>query len=96
MVHQEPTTQAARIAVEFLTLWIQPEAEARAEATTYIEQRLSEPDAPSYQDVLAGHLELARLLLFRCAVQESACPDHLFRDVQAILQQMAPKLPEDR
>ena len=42
VVHQEPTTQAARIAVEFLTLWIQPEAEARAEATTYIEQRLSD------------------------------------------------------
>jgi hypothetical protein len=94
-VHQEPTTEATRIAVEFLTLWIQPEAQARAEATAYIEQRLSEPGTPPIEEVLAGHLNLARLLLFRCAVQESNCPDDLFRDVQAILQQMSPSLPED-
>jgi len=94
-VHQQPTTQATRIAVEFLTLWIQPDAEARAEATAYICQRLTEPDALPIEDVLAGHLNLARLLLFRCAVQESNNPDDLFRDVQAILQQMSPSLPDD-
>lgn len=89
----EPTA-ATRIAIEFLTLWIEPGTEARLTAARHIASVLREPGGEDLDSIVAGHLNLAMLLLFMLAKERGATEGYVFVLSRDIIRDLSRGLPE--
>ncbi|SNX88463.1 hypothetical protein SAMN06272735_8914 [Streptomyces sp. TLI_55] len=88
-------TQAVRYAIEFLTVYLERDDEAKhAEAARYIAERLTGPDALDPLHVIRGQLYLNELLLLFLVRAEGAPPDRLRKAATEWLQANSPLFPE--
>lgn len=84
-----PATRVTRVAIECLTLWLEPGPEARQQAAVHIAD-VVRADDPHL--IIAGHLNLAMLLLLELVAAQGA--EDLMAAGRAYLQTMSPSLPE--
>ncbi len=89
----EPTA-ATRIAIEFLTLWIEPGTKARLTAAEHIASVLREPGGDDLDGVVAGHLNLAMFLLFMLAKERGATEGEVLAMSRDIIRDLSRGLPE--
>ena len=88
-----------RVAIEMLTLWMEPGEEARRHAVEHIWEILDAPTDEQFRKnvagVVAGALNLTHLLLLRLAQKEGAESDEEIALMAGeILRSMSPQLPE--
>jgi hypothetical protein len=88
---KEPTSNT-RLAVEFLTLWLERD---RAAAAEHIAHVLNDPEEPDAASIIAGLLNLNMLTLLQLAKAQGAKTDEeLYDRAGEILRDLAPHLPE--
>ncbi len=96
----EPNAATAntRVAIELLTLWLEPGEEARYRAAAHILQVLGEPTDEGAlahaTEVVAGLLNLSMLLVVRLAHEQGADRDAMLEVAGDILRAIAPNIPE--
>lgn len=88
------TTGATRVAVEFLTLWLEPGDAARRAAAEHIFEVLNQAGNPPAEAVIAGQLNLSMLLLLTLARERGHEAATLLDAGRAILRELAVKLPD--
>jgi hypothetical protein len=87
-----PATDATRIAVEFLTLWLHSDRTAAAE---HIDRVLKDPDGPTKDHAVVGLLNLAMLLLLQLAREQGASTYQEINDrASIVLAELSLALPE--
>jgi hypothetical protein len=84
-------TDATRVAIEFLTLWMEDDREA---AARHIFGVTSGMDEPQRAEVIAGLLNLNMLTLFELAGASGAGADEIQQWAGDHLRNMSPELPE--
>ena len=89
MDHVPPTTAHTRIAVECLTLWLEPD---RVGAALHI--ALLKQDADEADEMIVGLLNLSHKLLLKLARERGATPYDLRDKAREILCDLSLKLPE--
>jgi hypothetical protein len=89
MTTPNPATDATRVAIEFLTLWIGPDRQFAAE---HIVQVTHDPDGPGSTQAIVGLLNLSMLLALQLAKANGAT-DYLAW-VGDHLRRMSPDLPD--
>ena len=85
----QPTTAYARVAVECLTLWLEPDRVSAALHVALLKQDPGESDA-----MVVGLLNLSHLLLLELARERGAVAGEDSLGALAILQDLSLKLPE--
>ena len=78
-----------RVAIEFLTLWMEPDRQFAAE---HITQALGDPGTPGRDHAIAGLLNLSMILAIELA-QANGAEDHLAW-VADHLRRMSPEIPD--
>lgn len=92
MSEMTPATAATRVAIEFLTLWLEPD---RQRAAAHIRTALGDPDGPDAASIIAGQCDLAMLLVFMLAKDRGAITaDQLRITAGEILGELSQDLPE--
>lgn len=86
----DASLDATRIAIEFLTLWLEPD---RAGAAAHISDVLKAPVGPSAEHVIAGLLNLNMFTIYQLAKASGAEPDSYRAWAGAYLQRLSPNLP---
>jgi hypothetical protein len=87
-----PATDATRVAVEFLTLWLDPDRTAAAE---HIDRVLETPEGPTKDHAVVGLLNLAMLLLLQLAREQGASTyEEITSRARLILAELSIALPE--
>jgi hypothetical protein len=90
----EPT-DAARIGVEFLTLWLRPGTEARHDAAAHISSVLFDEDGPGAVKIIAGLLNLNMVVLMDFMKEKGATSgDEATEMAGNYLRGLSPQLPE--
>jgi hypothetical protein len=85
-------TGTTRIAVEFLTLWMQSDRKGAAE---HIARVRHDPQGPGVDAIITGLLNLNMLTLFKLATAQGATTTESFYETAtAILRDMSRMLPE--
>jgi hypothetical protein len=87
-----PATASTRVAIEFLTLWMESGDTARLSALQYIQRVLNEPDGPSAMSVISGLLNLSMFLLYELAEAQGA--EDLQQRANEYLRNLSAQLPE--
>jgi hypothetical protein len=95
MSEEKPATDAARIAVECLTLWLEPGPFARAKAVKHITD-IRNASAASADEVIAGLLNLSMMPVIDLAIQRGATQDDALDRAGDILRDWSPRLPDGR
>jgi hypothetical protein len=85
-------TNATRIAIECLTLWMEPGEEARRNAAEHISKLRHDPGGPGADPIIVGLLNLSMLLVLQLAKAEGA--DDIAKRAGEILRELSPQLPE--
>lgn len=87
-------TEATRVAIECLTLWLEPGQEARHRAAEHIADVT--PDTESKNQLIGGLLNLSMLLVLKLAKETNpaATDDDLLERAGDILRHWSPRLPE--
>ena len=88
-----PTTAATRVAIEFLTFWMEPGEDAPRPAAEHIERVLDHP-TPAQAEAIAGLLNLSTLLVVSLAKAWGAADDDVGERAGEILRELSPHLPE--
>jgi hypothetical protein len=88
-----PTTAATRVAIEFLTLWMEPGDDAPRPAAKHIDGVLDHP-TPAQAEAIAGLLHLNVLLVASLARAWGASEDDVALRAGEILRDMAQHLSE--
>lgn len=88
------TTGATRVAVEFLTLWLEPGDAARRAAAEHISEVLNQAGNPPTEAVIAGQLNLSMLLLLTLARERGHEAATLLDAGRTILRELAVRLPD--
>ena len=92
MRERNSATAATRVAIELLTLYMEPDLERAAD---HIRMALGDPDGPDPVSIIAGQCNLAMLLVFRLARERGAITaDQLRIRAGEILQELSQDLPE--
>jgi hypothetical protein len=92
MSEMNPATAGTRIAVEFVTLWMEQDRLCAAERIARI---LNDPDTPDAPFIVAGQCNLAMLLVLMLAKERGAITaDQLRTEAGEILQELSRDLPE--
>ena len=92
MSEMNPATAGTRIAIEFVTLWMEQDRLCAAE---HIARILNDPDTPGAPLIVAGQCNLAMLLVFMLARERGArTADQLRTRAGEILQELSQDLPE--
>ena len=91
MSEMNPATTGTRIAVEFVTLWMEQDRLCAAEHITRI---LNDPDTPGAPLIVAGQCNLAMLLVLMLAKERGAGADDMKDKAREILQGLSRDLPE--
>jgi hypothetical protein len=82
-------TAATRVAIELLTLYLEPDLER---AAAHIRTALGDPDGPDPVSIIAGQCNLAMILVLELAKAEGA--EDLRERAGEILQELSRELPE--
>ena len=80
-----------RVAVECVTLWLEPD---RQSAAKYIAHLRHDPDAPGADTMIAGLVSLSHLLVVMLAKERGAAAGDLVEKARGILQGLSRGLPE--
>jgi hypothetical protein len=91
MSEMNPATVGTRIAVEFVTLWMEQDHLCAAERIARI---LNDPDTPGAPLIVAGQCNLAMLLVLMLAKERGAGADDMMDKAREILQGLSRDLPE--
>ena len=92
MSEMNPATGNTRVAIEFLTLWLEPD---RQRAAAHIRMALGDPDGPDAAGIIAGQCNLGMLLVLMLAKERGAISaDQLRTEAGEILQDLSRDLPE--
>jgi hypothetical protein len=87
-------TGSTRVAIEFLTLWLEPgEQGARRQTADHIARVLYE-EGEDPVSVIAGQLNLGMLLVLRLAKERGATEADMFQKAADILRDLSRRLPE--
>jgi hypothetical protein len=89
MTEMNPATAATRIAIEFLTLFLEPDLE---HAATHISMALGDPDGPDAVSIIAGQCNVGMILVLELAKAQGA--EDLYERAGEILQELSRQLPE--
>ena len=84
-----PETGASGVAVELLTLWLEPD---RKRATARIRTALGDPDGPDAASTIAGQCNLGEILIFELAKAQGA--EDVRERAGEILQELSRQFPE--
>jgi hypothetical protein len=90
-----PTTAATRVAIEFLTLWMEPGEDAPQPAAKHIERVLDHP-SPTQAEAIAGLLNLSTLLVASLAKAFGAADDDVGNQAREILRDSRSSCPSSR
>jgi hypothetical protein len=82
-------TPSTRVAIEFLTLWMESDRQSAAEHIAHV---LDDPNGPGAQSVIVGQLNLGMLLVFELAHAQGA--EDIRERAGEILRNLSPRLPE--
>jgi hypothetical protein len=72
MSEMNPATASTRVAIELLTLWMEPGDAARLSAAQHIQRVLNDPDGPGAPSIIAGQCNLGMVLVFALAEAQGA------------------------
>ena len=86
-------TGSTRVAIEFLTLWMEPGDEAGQRAAEHITHVLHE-EGEDPVSVIAGQLNLSMLLVLHLAKERGATEAAMLQKAGEILRDWSPQLPE--
>jgi len=90
MSEMNPATASTRVAVEFLTLWMESD---RLRAAEHFERVLDDPNGPPARSIIAGQCNLGMLLVLMLAKERGAGAD-MMDTAHGILQELSRDLPE--
>ena len=88
----EPTA-ATRVAIECLTLWMEP-AEARLRAAEHIAKVVHDPEGAGADTVITGLLNLNMMVLFMLVKEQGATAENMPERAAAVLRELSRQLPE--
>jgi hypothetical protein len=86
-----PATAATRLAVEFLTLWLESDRQGAAQ---HIERVVSDPSGPAVHSIIAGQCNLGMFLVLMLAKERGAGADNIMETAHGILRDLSRDLPE--
>jgi len=89
MSEMNPVTASTRVAIEFLTVWLEGDKQF---ATEHINRVLKDPDEPGADKVIVGLLNVSMLLAVELAEAQGA--EILEEWVRKYLSNLSAKLPE--
>lgn len=89
MSEMNPATAATRVAIEFLTLWLEPD---RERAAAHIRGVLGDPDGPDAASIIAGQCNLSMILVLELAKAQGAAD--LRERAGEFLSELSRQLPE--
>jgi hypothetical protein len=93
MDQPNPKTEAMRVAIECLTLWMEPGPEARVSAVDHILRLQYDPDSPGGNNVIPGVLNLSMMLVLRLAREQGA--EDLAQRAHEILHETSSQRPDE-
>jgi hypothetical protein len=93
MDQPNPKTEAMRVAIECLTLWMEPGPEARVSAADHILRLQYDPDSPGGNNVIPGVLNLSMMLVLRLAREQGA--EDLAQRAHEILHETSSQRPDE-
>jgi hypothetical protein len=89
MSEMNPVTASTRIAIEFLTVWLEGDKQF---ATEHINRVLKDPDGPGADEAIVGLLNLSMLLAVELAQAQGA--EDLQERIGKYLSNLSARLPE--
>jgi hypothetical protein len=89
MTEMNSATAATRVAIEFLTLYLEPDLQ---HAAAHIRKALGDPDGPDAISIIAGQCNLGMILVLELANAQGAADPH--ERAGEILQELSRQLPE--
>jgi hypothetical protein len=89
MSEMNPATAAIRVAIEFLTLWLEDDHQR---AAAHIRMALGDPDGPDAASIIAGQCNLGMILVLEVARAQGA--EDLRERAGEILRELSRQLPE--
>lgn len=92
MTEPDPRTAATRVAVECLTLWLEPGVEARHNAASHISDLMHDEGGLGSNQVVTGLLNLSMFLALELAKERGA--EDLLEGAREYLRGLSPRLPE--
>ncbi|MGH3480465.1 MAG: hypothetical protein ACRDQD_26980 [Nocardioidaceae bacterium] len=87
-------TDNTRVALECLTLWMEPADEARYRAVQHISHLVHDADGPGAVNIISGLLDLSMFLVMSLARECGAGDEDLLTMAGDFLRQLSPQLPE--
>ena len=89
MSEMNPVTASTRVAIEFLTVWLEGDKQF---ATEHINRVLKDPDGPGAGEAIVGLLNLGMMLAVELAKAQGA--EDLQERIGKYLSDLSAKLPE--
>jgi hypothetical protein len=89
MSEMNPATAATRVAIEFLTLFLEPDLQ---HAAAHIKVALDDPDGPDAASIIVGQCGLSMVLIFELAKAQGA--EDVRERAGEILRELSRRLPE--
>jgi hypothetical protein len=93
MDETNPGTAATRVAVECLTLWLEPASE-RLNAAKHIAELAHDPDGPGADRIITGLLNLSMWLVLDLAKERGATAEDMRERAMEYLRDFSRQLPE--
>jgi len=87
-------TDNTRVAIECLTLWMEPDDGARYRAVQHISRLVHDADGPGAVNIISGVLDLSVFLATSLAKECGAGEEELLRMAGDFLRQLSLKLPD--
>jgi hypothetical protein len=89
MTEMNSAIAAIRVAIEFLTLWLEDD---RQRAAAHIRMALGDPDGPDAASIVAGQCNLSEILIFELAKAQGA--EDVRERAGEILREVSRQFPE--
>jgi hypothetical protein len=89
MSEMNPATAATRVAIEFLTLFLEPDLQ---HAAAHIKVALDDPDGPDAASIIVGQCGLSMALILELAEAQGA--EDVRERAGEILRELSRRLPE--
>jgi hypothetical protein len=89
MTEMNPATAATRVAIEFLTLFLEPDLQP---ASAHIKMALDDPNGPDAASIIAGQCGLSMVLILELAKAQGA--EDVRERAREILRDLSARLPE--
>jgi hypothetical protein len=89
-----PETDTTRVAIECLTLWMEPDDEARYRAVQHIAHLVHDADGPGAVNIISGLLDLSMFLVISLARECGVGEADLLTTAVDFLRDLSLQLPE--